>query len=157
MVFGSIFLVTLIITVIVSFFSGPAGPPAYLVGALGAAGSALFGAASSDRTKREIEVSATASRAESKANDALDRSTTSFDVALHQVLEVQERELATNRASLRAMLDAVEVKELNGIPVLQETHDLIGQQRLQITKLVEDIAKRRKQIEGNYSDKDGVE
>jgi hypothetical protein len=154
-IFGVVFVIVVVITALADYLNGPADPPAYLVGLCGAAGSALFGAASSDKGKREREIGATATRAESKADDALGRSSTSFDVALHQVLEVQERELATNRASLRAMLDAVEVKELNGIPVLQETFTLIEQSRAQIKSLVEDIAKRRQQIQENTSSPPG--
>ena len=43
------------ITVLVDILNGPADPPAYLVGLCGAAGSAFFGAASSDKSKRERE------------------------------------------------------------------------------------------------------
>jgi hypothetical protein len=148
-IFGAIFVGTLALTVVVGIFSGSAGPPAYLIGALGAAGSALFGAASSDRTKRERDVSDTADRAESKADDALTRQATSFDMSMHQVLDVQERELAANKAALRSMLDAVEIKEQNGIAVLPETYTSIASMRHQIGLLTKDIAERRKQIEEN--------
>jgi hypothetical protein len=142
-----VFVIVLVITALTDYFNGPLDPPAYLVGLCGAAGSAFFGAASSDKTKREREISATATRAESKADDALGRSATSFDVALHQVLNVQERELAANRVAMQVMLDAVEVKELNGIPVLPETFASIEQLRRQSVLLAEDIEKRRRQIE----------
>jgi hypothetical protein len=148
-IFGAVFVIVLAITALTDYLNGPLDPPAYLVGLCGAAGSAFFGAASSDKSKREREVSATAIRAESKADDALGRSATSFDVALHQVLDVQERELAANRVAMRVMLDAVEVKEMNGIPVLPETFASIEQLRRQSVLLAEDIAKRRKQIEDN--------
>jgi hypothetical protein len=50
---------------------------------------------------------------------------------------------------MQVMLDAVEVKEMNGIPVLPETFASIEQLRRQSVLLAEDIAKRRKQIEDN--------
>jgi hypothetical protein len=142
-IFAAVFVVVLAITALSDYLNGSDDPPAYLVGLCGAAGSALFGAASSDKSKRDREVSATATRAESKADDALGRSDASMDVALSRVLDVQDRELAANRAALQLMRDAVEVKESSGIPVLPETLVAIAQLEHQTELLSEDIRKRR--------------
>jgi hypothetical protein len=146
-IFGVVFVIVLAITAISDLLNGAADPPAYLVGLCGAAGSALFGAASSDKAKREKEVSATADRAESKADDALGRSDASMDVALTRVLHVQERELAANRAALQLMREAVEVKQSTGVPVLHETFEAISQLAAQTDRLAEDIIRRRLQID----------
>lgn len=146
-IFGVVFVFTVGITVTVDILNGPVDPPAYLVGLCGAAGSALFGAASSDKAKREKEVSATATRAESKADDALGRSDASMDVAMTRVLHVQERELAANRAALQLMREAVEVKQSTGIPVLNETFTAISQLEHQTDLLAEDIIRRRVQMD----------
>lgn len=146
-IFAAVFIIVLGITALTDYLNGPADPPAYLVGLCGAAGSALFGAASSDKNKREREVSATATRAESKADDALSRSDASTNAALARVLDVQERELFANRAALQLMRDAVEVKESSGIPVLPETLVAISQLERQTDLLAEDIQKRRREID----------
>lgn len=146
-IFGVVFVIVLAITAVADFLNGSADPPAYLVGLCGAAGSALFGAASSDKSKREKEVSATADRAESKADDALGRSDASMDVALTRVLHVQERELSANRAALQLMREAIDVKQATGVPVLHETFEAISQLQAQTDKLAEDIVRRRIQIE----------
>jgi hypothetical protein len=145
-IFATVFVVVLVITALTDYLNGQADPPAYLVGLCGAAGSALFGAASSDKSKREREVSDTANRAESKADDALGRSDASMDTSLARVLDVQERELAANRAALQLMHDAVEVKESTGVPVLPETLTAISQLERQTDLLADDIHKRRAQI-----------
>jgi hypothetical protein len=139
-------VVVLLVTVLTDILNGPIDPPAYLVGLCGAAGSALFGAASSDKAKREKEVSATAIRAESKADDALGRSDASMDLALSRVIDVQERQLASERTALQAMRDAVQVKEDAGVPVLAETYDSIDQLDKQTRLLAEDIRNRKRQM-----------
>jgi len=55
-IFAAVFVIVLLATVITDILNGPADPPAYLVGLCGAAGSALFGAVSSDKSKREREI-----------------------------------------------------------------------------------------------------
>jgi hypothetical protein len=142
-IFAVIFVVVLGITAVSDYLNGSADPPAYLVGLCGAAGSALFGFASSDKNKRDKEVSATAIRAEAKADDALVHS---HDVVLGHVLDIQERELAANRAALQLMHDAVQVKELNGIPVLPETHVAMAQLQRQVDLLDAEIQSRRAQL-----------
>jgi hypothetical protein len=146
-IFGVVFVITVAITAVSDFLNGPAEAPAYLVGLCGAAGSALFGAASSDKSKREKEVSATAERAESKADDALGRSDASMDAGLTRILRVQERELAANRAALQLMREAVDVKQASGVPVLHETFQAISQLQAQTDKLAEDIIRRRLQLD----------
>lgn len=59
-----LFVILLITTVVVDATNGPADPPAYLTGLLGAAGMALFGSAASDKNKRSKEIEDNASRAE---------------------------------------------------------------------------------------------
>lgn len=145
-IFGIIFVIVLIVTVLTDQLNGPDPAPAYLTGLLGAAGAALFGAAGSDKSKRDREVSATATRAESKADDALGRSDASMDAASSRVIDVQERELVANRAALQLMKDAIEVKESSGIPVLPETLIAIAQLERQTDLLVNDIHNRRLQM-----------
>lgn len=81
MIFAVVFLVILFVTVITSWLTH-SPPPAYLTGLLGASSAALFGAAGSDKSKRESEIAedaliarlradvtgATADRAEAKAD-----------------------------------------------------------------------------------------
>lgn len=72
-IFAVVFLIVLITTVLVDALNGPNQPaPAYLTGLLGAAGAALFGAAGSDKSKREREISddaATARRRTTSLNE----------------------------------------------------------------------------------------
>lgn len=145
-IFAAVFTIVLGITALTDFLNGPSDPPAYLVGLCGAAGSALFGAASSDKSKREREVRDTANRAELKADDALGRSDLATDSALARVLDIQDRELAANRAALQLMRDAVDVKEQTGIPVLAETYVAIDQLERQTELLRQDIQKNRSRI-----------
>lgn len=152
-IFGVVFVIVLAITAASDLLNGSADPPAYLVGLCGAAGSALFGAASSDKSKRDREVSATATRAESKADDALGRSDATENYAINRVLDVQERELAANRAALQLMREAVEVKQSTGIPVLNETFEAISQLEAQTDSLAEDIIRRRMQMEHDSYDR----
>lgn len=67
-IFGIIFLILLIVTVTVGQLDAPAPPPAYLTGLLGAAGAALFGAAGSDKSKREADIADDARIAKERAN-----------------------------------------------------------------------------------------
>jgi hypothetical protein len=145
-IFGVVFVVVLAITALTDYLNGPADPPAYLIATLAAASTALFGAASSDKGKRDREVSATATRAESKADDALGRADASADATQLRVLGVQEREFAANRAALQLMRDAVEVKESAGIPVLPATIESIRLLERQTDLLAADIRERREQI-----------
>jgi hypothetical protein len=141
---AAMFVAILLATIITDYLNGPAQQaPTYLTGLLGASGAALFGAAGSDKSKRDRVVSDTADRAEAKADDALHRSDVSVDNALNRVLEVQDRELAANRAALQLMRDAVEVKEATGIPVLPETLAAIKQLEIQTDLLATDIHRRR--------------
>lgn len=85
-IFGVIFVIVLIATVLTDQLNGADPAPAYLTGLLGAAGAALFGAAGSDKSKREAEIAAdariarrgatetreTANRAEAKADTLRD-------------------------------------------------------------------------------------
>jgi hypothetical protein len=71
-IFAVVFLVVLIVTVTVDATNGPAPAPAYLTGLLGAAGAALFGAAGSDKSKREAEIAADAAVARMMASDTND-------------------------------------------------------------------------------------
>lgn len=50
------FVFTVGLTAAADYLNGPADPPAYLVGLCGMAGSALFGAVSSDKSKRDREI-----------------------------------------------------------------------------------------------------
>lgn len=64
-----LFVAVLIATVITDWLNGPAeSAPSYLTGLLGASGMVLFGAAGSDKTKRETDVKDTANRAEAKVD-----------------------------------------------------------------------------------------
>ena len=146
-IFGVVFMFVIGVTALVDTLNGPADPPAYLVGLCGAAGAAFFGFASSDKSKRDRDVSATADRAESKADDALSRSDASMDVAFSRVLDVQQRELMANRAALQLMRDAIDIKEAAGIAVLPETYEAARQLDHQITLLAEDIRKQRLKAE----------
>src|ERR1700742_3897658 len=66
---AALFLIILLATVITDALNGPnQSAPAYLTGLLGASGAVLFGAAGSDKSKRDREVSDTADRAEAKAD-----------------------------------------------------------------------------------------
>lgn len=79
---GIVLLILLGVTVAVDALNGPEPPPTYLTGLLGLAGGAFFGAAGSDKSKREsdiakdaqtaktrmIDVNETAIRAEDKAD-----------------------------------------------------------------------------------------
>lgn len=75
-IFGIVFVIVLIVTVIVDQLNGPdAPPPVYLTGLVGAASAALFGAVGSDKNKRERELTRdvrvageTGDRAEAKAD-----------------------------------------------------------------------------------------
>lgn len=67
-IFAAVFVVIVVITALSDYLNGPADPPAYLVGLCGAAGSALFGAASSDKSKREREIVSDAATARNKAS-----------------------------------------------------------------------------------------
>lgn len=66
----------LICTLVSDYF---AEPPTYLVGLLGTAAGAFFGAVGSDKAKKEAEVSRTAKRAEAKA-DAVERRVTDSNI-----------------------------------------------------------------------------
>jgi hypothetical protein len=136
------FLVVLLATVITDALNGPAPAPTYLTGLLGATATAFFAAASSDKNKREREVSDTATRAESKADTALGQSAAVSSMA-DSVLAVQERQLLAERAALQAMYDAVEAKEVQGIPVLRETRVTIEQMERQIKLLDAEVEQRR--------------
>lgn len=68
-IFAAAFVVVLGITALSDYLNGPGDPPAYLVGLCGATGSALFGAVSSDRNKREREIVADAVVAKQVAVD----------------------------------------------------------------------------------------
>jgi hypothetical protein len=68
-IFAVVFLIVLIVTVTVDQLNGPEPAPAYLTGLLGAAGAALFGAAGSDKSKREAEIAQDAAIAKSRATD----------------------------------------------------------------------------------------
>jgi hypothetical protein len=144
-IFAVVFVIALAVTALTDYLNGLADPPAYLIATLAAASTALFGAVSSDKGKRDRDVSATAIRAEAKADDALGRSDASMDVALSRVVMVQERELAANQASLQLMKEAVKVKEASGVAVLPETRDSIALMETQIRRLAEDIEKNRAQ------------
>lgn len=80
-IFGVVFLVILFITVTVDQLNGPPPPPIYLTTLLGAASAALFGAAGSDKSKREREVGDTANRAEAKADTAGAKADTLTEIA----------------------------------------------------------------------------
>lgn len=67
MVTAVLFVILLITTVVVDATNGPADPPAYLTGLLGAAGMALFGSAASDKGKRDKEIADDARIAKSRA------------------------------------------------------------------------------------------
>ena len=67
-------------------------------------------------------------------------------MALAHVLDVQERELAANRAALQLMKDAIEAKKSTGIPVLPETYEAVAQLERQTDLLAEDIDKRRAEL-----------
>lgn len=76
MVTAVLFVILLITTVIVDSTNGPADPPAYLTGLLGAAGMALFGSAASDKGKRAKEIEADARAAKDEARTAKTRALT---------------------------------------------------------------------------------
>jgi len=66
---AALFLAVLIATVITDYTNGPEQQaPAYLTGLLGASGMILFGAAGSEKSKRDRTVSDTAERAEAKVD-----------------------------------------------------------------------------------------
>jgi hypothetical protein len=81
-IFAAILVIVLIVTVVVDTLNGSEPAPVYLTGLLGASAAALFGAAGSDKSKREaeiaqdahvakeraVEISKTADRAEAKAD-----------------------------------------------------------------------------------------
>lgn len=67
--FGIVFVIVLIVTVTVDTLNGAAPPPVYLTGLLGAASAALFGAAGSDKSKREAEIADDARVARSRATE----------------------------------------------------------------------------------------
>jgi len=147
---AALFVLVLLATVITDMLNGPTPAPTYLTGLLGASATAFFAAASSDRHKREQEISDTADRAESKADDALGRSEAVSHIAA-TVVEVQERELEANRRALRSMYDAVAFKESQGVPVLPETYMTIAQLERQIDRLANEIEERRKTLPENNS------
>lgn len=67
-IFAVVFIVILIITVVTDALNGPdVAAPAYLTGLLGASATALFGAAASDKSKREAEIAADTKRANTRA------------------------------------------------------------------------------------------
>lgn len=66
-IFAVVFVVVVGITALTDYFNGPADPPAYLVGLCGAAGSALFGFVSSDKSKRDREIVADAATAKQRS------------------------------------------------------------------------------------------
>lgn len=71
-----LFVILLITTVIVDSTNGPADPPAYLTGLLGAAGMALFGSAASDKRKSNREIRDDAAEAKAEARVAKQRNLT---------------------------------------------------------------------------------
>jgi hypothetical protein len=66
-IFAVVFVITLLVTVIVDATNGPDPAPAYLTGLLGASATALFGAAASDKSKREAEIAQDARVAKTRA------------------------------------------------------------------------------------------
>lgn len=68
-IFAAVFVIVLIVTVAVDQLNGPEPAPVYLTGLLGASAAALFGAAGSDKSKREAEIAADAAIAKSRATD----------------------------------------------------------------------------------------
>lgn len=64
---GVLLLVVLLTTVIVDYLNGPAPAPAYLTGLLGAAATAFFAAAGSDKNKRDAEIARDTQRANTRA------------------------------------------------------------------------------------------
>lgn len=70
MIFGVVFVIILIVTATADQLNGPNQPaPVYLTGLLGAASAALFGAAGSDKSKREAEIADDARIAKSRATE----------------------------------------------------------------------------------------
>lgn len=64
-----LFVAVLIATVVTDWLNGPTeAAPSYLTGLLGASGFVLFGAAGSDKTKRDADTKDTANRAEAKVD-----------------------------------------------------------------------------------------
>lgn len=65
---GVLLALVLIMTVVVDQLNGPAPAPAYLTGLLGAAATAFFAAAGSDKNKRDAEIAADTAIAKSRAS-----------------------------------------------------------------------------------------
>lgn len=80
----TIVLLALLIATVVTDIIGE--PPTYLVGLLGTAAGAFFSALSSDKSKRDADVSRTAHRAEAKA-DKLGEIAASEHPDVQQVIE----------------------------------------------------------------------
>lgn len=68
-IFAIVFAIVLIVTVTVDTLNGPDPAPVYLTGLLGAASAALFGAAGSDKSKREAEIADDARVAKTRATE----------------------------------------------------------------------------------------
>ena len=85
-----LFVILLAATIWTDMNNGPAEPPAYLTGLLGAAGAALFGAAGSDKNKREREIAHDASTAKRRTltlNEDQIRNEAKIDALLKLVKE----------------------------------------------------------------------
>lgn len=86
-----LFLAVLVATVLTDWLNGPnESAPPYLTGLLGASGAILFGAAGSDKSKKDKEVSDTATRAEKTADRAEVKADKLAEVAEQQHPEVGE-------------------------------------------------------------------
>lgn len=84
-----IMLLVLIVATVISDYFGE--PPNYLVGLLGTAAGAFFAAISSDKQKRDNEVSSTAQRADETAKRAEAKADTLGEVARQEHPEVADR------------------------------------------------------------------
>lgn len=68
---------------------------------------------------------------------------------LAEVIDLQEREIVANRASLQLMREAVALKKATEIPVLPETYVAITQLEKQINALARDIESNRARLQSD--------
>lgn len=88
---GIILAVVLAITVVVDQLNGPAPAPAYLTGLLGAAATAFFAAAGSDKNKRDAEIAAETARANNRAT-AINETAVRSEAKVDQISEALKRD-----------------------------------------------------------------
>lgn len=88
---GAILALVVIVTAVVDQLNGPAPAPVYLTGLLGAATTAFFAAAASDKSKRDADIAADTLRANTRAT-AINETAVRSEAKVDQISEALKRD-----------------------------------------------------------------